>query len=155
MRSYLTKRPREANERAKQKKDERKRLKRDLKKAALRVLSARAEPLLQPMSMTLKKFADPLLDRLPDPDSYEQWKLVLNLAAMVWNAGEDEPNAKLLRTGKKVFEALGWKEDVAEELRRLQARKKAHFSWEPRLIAGVKVEDRDDTIHVVALSKLP
>jgi hypothetical protein len=142
-----------ASERARQKKLERKHRKRQEKKRGLRL----AGPFLSappPMSTTLAEFAAPLLDRVPDPPSHEDWTLVLNLAAMVWNTVDGGLNEAVMQAGQKVFDSFGWKDDVGEELRRLLARKKAHFSWEPRLVAGVEVEDRGDTLHVVTLSKL-
>lgn len=143
-----------ASERARQKKVERKRRKRQEKKRDLRTASGPFLSAPPPMSTTLAEFAAPLLDRVPDPPSHEDWKLVLDLAVMVWNAADGGLNEPVMRPGQKVFDFFGWKDDVGEELRRLLARKKAHFSWEPRLVAGVEVEDRGDTLHVVTLSRL-
>lgn len=56
--------------------------------------------------------------------------------------------------GRGVFELMEWREDVAEDVQRLRARKTALFSWEPRLVAGVEVEDRGDILHVIALRAL-
>lgn len=103
--------------------------------------------------MTLKSFAEPLLERLPGSPTCHTWKLVLNLAALVWNDADKEPDEALLQLAKKVFDNFGW-EDVAEEVRRLQTRRLTKFAWEPRNFAGVEVENRGDTIHVVALSML-
>jgi hypothetical protein len=142
-----------ANERARQKKAERKRRKREEKRRALRAGDATvsAPP---PMSLTLKRFAEPLLNRLPDGATADDWKLVLTFAAMVWNAADDDPRQKALDLGRELFDAMGWDVDVAEELRRLRARKAAHFGWEPRMVAGVEVEDQGDRMNVVALSVL-
>ena len=142
------------NERARQKKLERKRRKRQEKKRSLRTALGPVLFAPPPMSTTLAEFAAPLLDRVPGPPSHEDWKLVLNLASMVWNAVDGGLNEAVIRAGQRVFDFFGWKDDVGEELRRLLARKRAHFSWEPRLVAGIEVEDRGDTLHVVALSKL-
>jgi hypothetical protein len=143
-----------ASERARQKKLERKRRKREEKRRAVRGVAASAGWVPRSMSLTLKEFAEPLLDRLPDPADPEDWKLVLTFAAMVWNATEDSPSKKMLTLGREIFETMGWNGDVGEELRHLRARKAAQFGWERRMVAGVEVEDRGDTMHVVALSVL-
>jgi hypothetical protein len=141
-----------ANERARQKRLERKRRKREEKRRALRTEADPAEWGLAPMSLTLKRFAEPLLDRLPDEASAEDWKLVLTFAAMVWNATEEGLSEHVLALGREVFESLGWQVDAADEVRRLRASKASHFQWEQRRVAGVEVEDRGDTMHVLALS---
>lgn len=143
-----------ANERARQKKLERKRRKREEKRRALRTEPDSAGWAPPPMSLTLKRFAEPLLNRLPDEANSDDWKLVLTFAAMVWNAADNGLSEKALALGRELFEAMGWDGDVGEELRRLNARKTAHFSWEPRMVAGVEVEQRGDTMHIMAASVL-
>jgi hypothetical protein len=140
-----------ARERARQKKLERKRQKREERRRALRTGADSASRDLPPMSLTLKRFADPLLDRLPDKEDAEDWKLILSFAAMVWKGTDEE---KLLTLGREIFDLMEWQGNVADEIRGLRARKEAHFGWEPRLVAGIEVEDRGDTMHVVALSAL-
>jgi len=143
-----------ANERARQKRLERKRRKREERHRALRTEVDAAVWAPPPMSLTLKRFAEPLLDRLPDKENPDDWKLVLTFAAIVWNTADDGQGERTLASGRRVFEAFGWDGDVADEVRRLRARKAAHFQWEQRMVAGVEVEDRGDTMHVVALSVL-
>ena len=140
-----------ASERARQKKQERKRRKREARRRALRSEADSDWSAPPPMSLTLKRFAEPLLDRLPDKDDAEDWKLVLSWAAMVWNGSDEE---KLLDVGRGIFELMEWKEDVPEEIRRLRVRRESEFGWESRLVAEVEVEDRGDTMHIVAVSAL-
>jgi len=143
-----------ASERARQKKLERKRRRREEKRRALKLgldPGFRAPP---PMSVTLKRFAEPLLERLPDDAKAEDWKLVLNFAALVWNAAEDGLTDKMVSLGQELFEAMGWEGEVREELRLLRARKAARFGWEPRSVAGVEVERRGDIVHIMAASVL-
>lgn len=106
------------------------------------------------MSLTLKRFAEPLLDRLANDADAEDWRLILTFAAMVWNSPDDGPTEKALALGRELFEAMEWEGDPADEVRRLHARKAAHFAHEPRLVARVDVEDQGDRFHVVALSML-
>jgi len=143
-----------ANERARQKRLERKRRKREERRSTLRVEADSSEWAPPPMSLTLKRFAEPLLNRLPYKEDAADWKLVLSWAAMVWNNAEEAPSESVLNLGRDIFEMMEWKEDVAKEVQRLRARKAAHFGWEPRLVAGVQVEDRGHMLHVVALSAL-
>ena len=141
-----------ANERARQKKLERKRRKREERRRALRLETGEWVP--QPMSVTLKHFAEPLLDRLPDDADADDWKVVLNFAAMVWNAAEDGLSDKVLSLGRDLFETMGWEDNVAETLSDLRARRAAQFGWEPRSVAAVEVERRDDTMHILTASAL-
>jgi hypothetical protein len=78
-----------ANERAPQKKLERKRRKREEKRRTLRAATDSTAWAPPPMSPTLKAFAQPLLDRLPEGANADDWKLVLTFAGIVW----DLPNA--------------------------------------------------------------
>lgn len=140
-----------ANERARQKRLERKRRKREERRRTLRAEADSAGWAPPAMSLTLKRFAEPLLDRLPDKTDPEDWKLILSFAAMVWNGGDEE---KLLALGREIFDLMEWQGNVADEIRSLRARREAQFGWEPRSVAGVEVEDRGDRMHVVALSML-
>ena len=140
-----------ASERARQKRLERKRRKREDRRRASRAEADSGAWAPPPMSLILKRFAEPLLDRLPDKTDAEDWKLILSFAAMVWNGTDEE---KLLALGREIFDLMEWQGDVADVIRGLRARKEARFGWEPRLVAGVEVEDRGDTMHVVALSAL-
>jgi hypothetical protein len=143
-----------ANERARQKKLERKRRKREEKRRGLRAGLHSGGWAPPAMSLTLKRFAGPLLERLPDDADADDWKLVLNFAAVVWNAPDDDPSEKVLALGRELFDGMEWEGDVAEELRHLRARKVAQFGWEPRMVAAVEVEQQGDTIHVMAASVL-
>ncbi len=140
-----------ANERARRKKLEQKRRKREEKRRALRAEAGSATWAPPLMSLTLREFAEPLLERLPGEENPDDWKLVLSWVAMVWNV-DDEVSERTIALGQEVFESFGWQEDVAEEVRRLRARKKELFHCDPRRVVGVEVEDLGDTMYVTALS---
>ena len=150
------------NERARQKKLERKRLKRDEKR---RVARAESVPVLvsvlsdlPAMSLTLQRFAEPLLDRLPDHGEAQHWKFVLGFAAMVWNAAAEgeELRDDELQVARRAYEALGWDEARMEEDARLLRRRKAtaRFAREPRKIIEVDVAATDTGVRVFAASAM-
>lgn len=150
------------NERARQKKLERKRLKREEKRRAAR---AAVDPVLvslpsdlPAMSLTLQRFAEPLLDRLSDPVEAQHWKFVLGFAAMVWNAaaeGEDLREEEL-EVVRRAYEALGWDEGSIEEDARLLRQRKATapFSREPRKIVELDVAATETGVRVYAASAM-
>ena len=144
-----------ATERARQKRLERKRRKREERRRALRAEPDWVEFSPPPMSLLLKTFAEPLLDRLPDRTNPDDWRLVLSWAALVWNAFTDGEavSERALDLGRQLFKSFGWEEDVTEEVALLRARRE-RFHWERRKVARVHVEDRGDMMHVVALSML-
>ena len=102
-----------ATERARQKRLERKRRNREQKRRLLRAEAESASCAPPPMSLMLKRFAQPLLDRLPEGASADDWKLVLTFAAMVWNAADEAFSERVLALGRDLFEALDWGGDVA------------------------------------------
>ena len=150
------------NERARQKKLERKRLKREEKRRAARVA---AEPVLvslpsdlPAMSLTLQRFAEPLLDRLSDHGKAQHWKFVLGFAAMVWNAAAEgeEFRDDELEVARRAYEALGWDETSIEGDARLLRQRKATapFSREARKIVEVDVTATETGVRVYAASAM-
>jgi hypothetical protein len=150
------------NERARQKKLERKRLKREEKRRSAR---AAGDPVLlslpsdlPAMSLTLQRFAGPLLDRLPDQVEAQHWKFVLGFAAMVWNAaaeGEEFCDDEL-EVARRAYEGLGWDQDRIEEDARLLRKRKATapFSREPRKIVELEVAATETGVRVYAASAM-
>ncbi len=144
-----------SSERARQKRLERKRRRREERRRSSR---SRFEDvplsLGRPMSEILPRFADPWLERLPDDGDEDAMKHVLELAAVVWNAavvGEDV-EAAALDIGRRLFAALGWPEDVEEEIRTLRERKAVLFPAERRLFLGVEVAREPTGLRVYAMS---
>ena len=148
------------NERARQKKLERKRLRREEKRRAAR---AAVSPVLvelpsdlPAMSLMLQRFAEPLLDRLPDDMDAQRWKFVLGFAAMVWNAAAEgeEFRDDETRVARRAYEALGWDEHSIERDARLLRQRKATapFSREPRKIVEVDVTATETGVRVYAAS---
>jgi hypothetical protein len=106
------------------------------------------------MSEVLPRFAGPWLERLPGDADDDVMKLVLELAAVVWNAavvGEDL-EAAALGIGRRLFASLGWPEDVEEEIRKLRERKAVLFPAERRLFLGVEVAREPTGLRVYATS---
>lgn len=150
------------NERTRQKKLERKRLKREDKRRAAR---AALDPVLlslpsdlPPMSLTLQRFAEPLLDRLSDDGEAQHWKFVLGFAAMVWNAAADGEEFRdgELAVARRAYEALGWDEARIEEDARLLLERKltAPFSRESRKIVELQVTATETGVRVYAASAM-
>ena len=147
------------NERGRQKRRDRKRLKREGRRRAARVATEPVPvPGLPAMSLTLERFAEPLLGRLRDRDEAQHWKLVLGFAAMAWNAGADGSDLRddELRVARRTYAALGWDQAwVEDDARRLfERRAAAPFSKERRMVVGVDVAATATGLRVFAASAL-
>ena len=109
------------------------------------------------MSEILPRFSEPWFDRLPVDTGEDVLKLLLSVAAFVWNgavAGEP-PGPDVVALGRELFAALGWREDFEEEARMLSRRKAILFPDERRLFVGVEVSRERGGVRVYAASALP
>jgi hypothetical protein len=144
-----------SNERAKQKRIERKRRKREERR---RLVRARVEgvPISpgRPMSEILQRFAEPWLGRLPDDVHDDDMRLVLSLAATVWNEGVVgmTTDGRALEMGREIFSALGWTESFEEAARKLRQRKAILFPDERRLFLDIDLARESGGLRVYAAS---
>lgn len=145
-----------SSERERQRRLEKKRRKREERRRSSTAdgVEHSSAPVGRPISDTLPRFAAPWLARLPDDVDDDVMKLVLELAAFVWNTAivGGDLDSDALEVGRRLFAGLGWTEDVQEEARKLRQRKAILFPGEKRLVLGVEIAREGNTLRVYAAS---